>query len=140
MKAVIYFSASKRNRSKGIALSIAGDHFELLPAERIKRIPIITMIRLGFITIRDKYVRVASPKIDFDKYDEVVLVFPIWAGRMAQYMKCYLKDVPFKNKKVTLVASSDSGQKSYLVGLGNIVDPSNDVVDVVMYKKNQLLT
>ena len=140
MKAVIYFSDSKKKRSKEIALTIDGDQFELVPAKKIKRIPIYTFLKLGFITIRDINVRAATPKIDFDKYDEIVLVFPIWAGRMSQYMKSYLKTVPFKGKKVILIATSDSGQKGYMVGLGEVVDPSNDIIDMVMYKKNQLLT
>ena len=83
MKVVIYFSMSKKKRSREIAMSIEGDHYELLPGERIRRIPIISYLRLGFITMKDKDVPVEAPEIDFSKYDEVVLVFPIWAARMA---------------------------------------------------------
>ena len=67
---------------------------------------------------------VQTPEIDFDKYDEVVLVFPIWAARIAQYMKCYLRQVPFKGKKVKLIATSASGKKGYMDGLIDSVDPS----------------
>ena len=74
MKAVIYFSDSKKKRSKEIALTIDGDQFELVPTKKIKRIPIYTFLKLGFITIRDINVRAATPKIDFDKYDEIVRV------------------------------------------------------------------
>jgi hypothetical protein len=56
-------------------MSIEGDHYELLPGERIRRIPIISYLRLGFITMKDKDVPIEAPEIDFDKYDEVVLVF-----------------------------------------------------------------
>ncbi len=138
MKVVIYFSMSRKKRSKGIAMSIEGDHYELRPGERIGRIPIISYLRLGFITMKDKDVPVEAPEIDFDKYDEVVLVFPIWAARMAQYMKCYLNQVPFKSKKVKLIATSNSGQKGYMNGLGDSVDPSNDVIDITMYKRDVL--
>ncbi len=139
MKVVIYFSLSKKKRSRCIAMSIQGDHYELRPGERIGKIPIFSYLRLGFITMRNKKVPVEALEIDFDKYDEVVLVFPIWAARMAQYMKCYLNRVPFKGKKVKLIATSNSGQKGYMNGLGDSIDPSNDVIDIVMYKRDELL-
>ena len=138
MKVIIYFSMSKKKRSRDIAMSIEGDHYELLPGERIRRIPIISYLRLGFITMKDKDVPVEAPEINFDKYDEVVLVFPIWAARMAQYMKSYLNQVPFNGKNVTLIATSTSGRKGYMNGLCDSVDPSNDVIDIVMYKKDVL--
>jgi len=77
--------------------------------------------------MKDKDVPVEAPEIDFDKYDEVVLVFPIWAARMAQYMKSYLNQAPFNGKNVTLIATSTSGRKGYMNGLRDSVDPSNDV-------------
>lgn len=138
MKAVIYFSLSKKKRSKEIAKTIEGDLFELLPATHIPRFFLTRLIILGFATMRNKKVDFDAPKIDFDKYEEVVVVFPIWAGRMAQYMRCYLESVPFKNKKVTIIATSDSGRKGYILNLTEIVEESNEVLDIVMYKKNQL--
>ncbi len=138
MKAVIYLSVSKKKRSKEIAEAINGDLYEMIPANHVPKFILFRLVVLGFATIRDKRLPYDLPKIDFDKYDEVVLVFPIWAGRMAQYMKCYLDTVPFKNKKVTIIASSDSGRKGYILNLTEIVDESNEVVDIVMYKKNQL--
>ena len=139
MKAVIYFSLSKKKRSQEIALQIEGDHFQLLPGNSVPKLYIFQIFTLGFATVRDKVLPVAVPKIDYDKYDEIVLVFPIWAGRMSQYMKSYLKLNQFSNKKVTLVATSDSGRTSYRKNLVNIVDPSNEVSDIVMYKGTQLL-
>lgn len=139
MKAVIYFSLSKKKRSQEIALQIEGDHFELLPANSVPKFYFFQILALGFATVRDKVLPVAVPKINYDKYEEIVLVFPIWAGRMSQYMKSYLKLNQFSNKKVTLVATSDSGKTSYRKNLENIVDPSNEVLDIVMYKGTQLL-
>lgn len=139
MKAVIYFSLSKKKRSREVALQIEGDHYELLPADGVPKIFFFQLVKLGFATIRNKKLSVAVPKIDYDQYEEIVLVFPIWAGRMAQYMKSYLMANPFSGKKVTLVASSDSGRRSYRQNLNDVVDSSNEVIDIVMYKGNQLL-
>ena len=138
MKAIIYFSQSKKQRSKEIAETIKGDLYELLPATKIPKFFLFKMFFLGMATRRNKKLDFDAPKIDFDKYEEVVLVFPIWASGMAQFMKCYLDTVPFKHKKVTIIATSDSGKKGYILNLTEIVHESNDVVDIVMYKKNQL--
>lgn len=139
MKAVIYFSLSKKKKSKNIAMTIQGDHFELLPADGVPKFFLFQLIKLGYITSRDLPVAVSAPKIEYDNYDEIVLVFPIWAGRMSQYMKSFIKLNQFSNKKVTLIATSDSGRTSYKKNLENIVDPSNEVINIVMYKGTQLI-
>jgi putative NADPH-quinone reductase len=138
MKAVIYFTMSKKKRSMHIAQSIEGDTYELLPGESRTKFFLFQLLRYGFMTVTDKKVPFAAPKIDFDQYDEVVLVFPIWAGRMAQYMKEYVKSVPFTGKKVTLIATSDSGSSKYASSFEGILDESNEIVDIVIYKKNQI--
>lgn len=138
MKAVIYFSMSKKKKSRKIAMQIEGDHFELLPGNSIPKFYLFQLIKLGFATVKDKPLPVAVPKIDYALYDEIVLVFPIWAGRMSQYMKSFISNKPFTNKNVTLIATSDSGRETYKKNLENIVDDSNTVIDIVIYKGTQL--
>lgn len=139
MKAVIYFSLSKKKMSEKIAKTIEGDHFALRPADSVPKFYPFQLIKLGFATLKNKSLPVDVPKINYDLYDEIVLVFPIWAGRMAQYMKSFVDLKQFTNKKVTLIASSGSGSQRYKQNLENIVDQTNEVVDIVMYKGTQLI-
>ena len=139
MKAVIYLSVSKRKRSRTIATSIDGDIYQLLPGESIPSFPLFKLFKLGHMTVTDKVVPFSIPKIDYDKYTDIVLVFPIWAGRMAQYMKCYLDTEPFKNKNITLIASSGGGNKRYLKKLQEIELENNKITDIVLYKGTQII-
>lgn len=139
MKAVIYFSFSKRKLSKKVAFSIEGDHYEIFMRKEIKRIPILTMIRLGYWTIRNKDVEFEVPPINFDNYSEIDLVFPIWASRPAIFMSKYLEKNKFKNKKVRFHLLSDSGNNVYGNDIERYLDQSNNVLEVISYKKGTKL-
>lgn len=140
MKAVIYLSVSKNKKSKQIAQTIKGDLYQLLPGESIPKFPLFKMIKLGRATVQNKTVPFAIDKIDYTKYDEIVLVFPIWAGRMAQYMKSFIDQITFKNKNITFVATSKSGRESYIQGLQKIEIPHNKITDIVLYKGTQIIS
>jgi flavodoxin len=74
-------------------------------------------------------------EIKFRNYDTVTLVSPIWAGRVCQYMRKYLETVPFKEKNVILVGSCEGGYKNYFDTYEGILDPSNTVIDKIIYEK-----
>lgn len=139
MKAVIYLSVSRKKQSRKIAESIEGDIYQLLPGESIPRFPLFAMFTLGRKTIFDINVPFSIPKIDFDQYTDIVLVFPIWAGRMAQYMKSYLDSEPFTNKNITLIATSAGGNKRYIKKLKEIDLENNKITDIVLYKGTQVI-
>lgn len=138
MKAVIYLSVSRKKKSLAVAQGINGDLFQLLPGESLPAFPPFKMFKLALMTLGDKSVPFAVQKIDYSKYDEVVLVFPIWAGRMAQYMKSFIDSKPFENKNITLIATSGSGRPSYLQELKLLDVGKNKVTDIVVYKKDQI--
>lgn len=137
MKAIIYFSLSKNKNSKKIASSIEGNLFELVNLEKHYKTAFMNMFIYGFKTVRNKDVRFQAPDIDFDKFEEVVLVSPVWAGKANIFMKKYLETIPFKNKEVTIIGSCDGGYKNYFSSFDGLIDSSNKIVDKQIYVKGE---
>jgi hypothetical protein len=135
MNVVIYFSLSKELNSKKIASSYDGDIFELVNKQRKHKFKAVDMFIYGYKTVANKNVKFEVPDIDFNKYDTVVLVSPVWAGRVNQFMRKYLEKVPFKNKKVIIVGSCDGGYSNYFSSYEGLLDKSNEVIEEVMYVK-----
>ena len=137
MNAIIYFSLSKDLNSKRIASTYDGDIFELVNNEKKRKSAFLNMLIYGFKTISNKDVDFEVPEIDFDKYDTVILVSPVWAGKVNLFMKKYLEKVAFKNKKVIIVGSCDGGYKNYFKSYIGLLDESNEVIEEVMYVKGE---
>ncbi len=138
MKAIIYFTASKNQHCRHIAETFEGDKYQLVPVKPNPKRLFFQLIVFGFYTVSDRKVQFDIPEIDFSKYEEVVIVFPVWAGKMSVFMKQYLQTNPFANKKVTLVASSGGENPQYRK---SILQPLeyNQVVEVIMYKETTRL-
>ncbi len=135
MKAVIYFSMSKKKICRSIASEIDGDHFEIVNLHRqIKFVP-FQMFYYGFKTVAKKTVKFETPVIDFDKYDEVVLVSPVWAGKVNCFMSEYLSHNKFKNKTVTIIGSSLGENKNYFESFDGLIDESNKIEKHITYIK-----
>ena len=137
MNAVIYFSLSKNLNSRKIAITYEGDIFELVNNEKPHKSKIINMFIYGYKTVRNKDVNFDIPDIDFDKYDSIVLVSPVWAGGVNLFMKKYLEKTKFKNKNITLVGSCDGGYKNYFKSFKGLIDESNKVIEEVIYVKGK---
>lgn len=137
MKVVIYNSFSKNRQSETIAKGIKGDIFEIVPSKRIKN-PIMQMLLYGYGTVRKKKMNYTIEPIDFDKYDEVVLVSPVWAGRVNAYTRQFLIDNPFKDKAVTIIGSCQGGYKDYFASFEGLL-VGNDIVEERMYVKGELV-
>ena len=137
MNAVIYFSLSKNLNSKKIALTYEGDTFELVNNEKLHKSTFINMFIYGYKTMRNKDVKFDVPVIDFDKYDNIVLVSPVWAGRVNLFMRKYLEKTKFNNKNITLVGSCDGGYKNYFKSYKGLINESNKVIEEVIYVKGK---
>ncbi len=137
MNAVIYFSLSKDLNSKRIASTYDGDIFELVNNEKKRKGKGINMFVYGYKTMINKDVDFDVPDIDFDRYDNIVLVSPVWAGKVNLFMKKYLEKVPFKNKKAIIVGSCDGGYKNYFKSYEGLLDESNKVIEEVIYVKGE---
>jgi hypothetical protein len=140
MKAIIYHSVSKHHRSKNIALAIEGDHYEIESVKKpIKFVP-FQMMYYGFLTVANRNAPIKPIEIDFLKYDEIVLVSPVWAGRANAYMRQFLKEHVFHDKKVTIIASCDGGYKKYFESFKGLIDGCNEIVEKIVYVKGELVS
>lgn len=137
MKAIIYHTLSKAQNSKRIALEIEGDHFEITGTNKIITFVPFQMIYYGYMTVASRIVELEKLDIDFDKYDEVVLVSPVWAGQVNAYMRQFLKENSFTNKKVTLIGSCSGGYKRYFKSFKGLIDDSNEIIERIMYVKGE---
>ncbi len=139
MKAIIYHSLSKHKRSEQIAKSFEGDHFKIEPVKPPVRFYPFQLMLYGFLTVSGRSVDYKPLDIDWSKYDEVVLVSPVWAGRVNAYMRQFLRDNEFHDKKVTIVASCDGGYKKYFDSYKGLIDGCNEIVDKQVYVKGELV-
>jgi hypothetical protein len=137
MKAIIYHTMSKRRRSEVIAKGIKGDHYEIKGTKRPIKFYPFQLFYYGFITVANKKVNLQPLHIDFAKYDEIVLVSPVWAGRVNAYMRQFLKDNQFHDKKVTIIASCDGGYEKYFDSYKGLIDGCNTIVEKNIYVKGE---
>jgi len=135
MKAIVFHSLSKNQRSRKLAEAIAGDHYEIIPVKKPPRTFFVQLFVYGYKTVADKPVAIEPIAIDFDKYDEIVLVSPVWAGRVNAFMRQFLREYPFKNKKVSIIASCDGGYERYFASFTGLLDPTNEIDDKQVYVK-----
>ena len=135
MKAIIYYSMTKKQKCKNIAYQIEGDHFEIEDLYKPNKCAFFRVIHYAYIVIANKDIEFKTPKIDFDQYDEIFLVSPVWGGKICIFMSRYLKQNIFTNKKVTVVSSSIGENNNYLDSVKEVIDSSNEIVKHITYIK-----
>jgi len=137
MKAIIFFSLSKKQNSRHIAEEMVGDHFEIKNLEKPMKCIVFIMFKYGYKTLFNKEVLFEIEDIDFDKYDEVVLVSPVWAGKANAFMKQYLRTNTIKGKDITIIGScsGEGGYKGYFNSFDSLIDESNNVIEHIMFVK-----
>ena len=138
MKAIIYHSISKNKRSEQIANQIEGDHYEIKGTKKPIKFYPFQLMYYGFLTVSGKSVSLQPIDIDWSKYDQVVLVSPVWAGRVNAFMRQFLKDNQFHDKNVTIIASCDGGYKNYFESFKGLIDGCNEIVEKIVYVKGEL--
>ena len=139
MKAIIYFSGSRKQACKKIANDIEGDHFEIINLHKKIKFAVFQMFYYGYLTFAKKEVKFESPDINFEEYDEIILVSPVWAGKASIFMSQYLKNHQFKNKDVTLISSSMGENKNFFDSFNDLIDKSNNVVEHISYIKGSIV-
>jgi hypothetical protein len=135
MTAIIVHSVSKHKRSLAIAKQFEGDVYEIQSKKRTIQFYPFQLAFYGFLTVANRFVPIHEVQIDYDKYDHIVLISPVWAGRVNAFMRQFLKNHPFNGKKVTLVASCDGGCSNYFESFDGLIDDSNTIVDKQVYIK-----
>ena len=137
MKAIIVHSNSKYQRSMEIAKTFEGDLYQIKPVGKPIKFYPFQLLYYGFLTVSGRTVEIEPLDIDFTKYDEIVLVSPVWAGRANAFMRQFLKNNVFHDKKVTIVGSCDGGYKHYFDSFKGLIDGCNDIVDKQIYVKGE---
>lgn len=135
MKAIIYFSSSKNQVSKSIANTIKGDIYCIENTGKQYRSTFGQMLMYGYKTVFNKKVDFSMPKINFNEYDEIVLVSPVWAGRICAFMRQYLEKANIMNQNITIIGSCDGGYKNYFASYEGLLDDSNKILEKIIYVK-----
>ena len=135
MNAIIVHSTSTKQRSLEIAKTIEGDLYQVEHVKKPFKSKLIQMFCYGYQTVTNKCVKIKPLQIDFNKYEEIYLVSPVWAGRINPYMKQFLKEHKIENKKVHIIASCDGGYEHYFETFEKVLDGSNEIIEEIIYVK-----
>lgn len=135
MNAIIYFSSSKQQRSKKIAEGLSGDVFQIKKKGRQIKSTAMQMFYYGYLTMLKRNVKIEVPKIDFDQYDTITLVSPVWAGRVGAFMRQFLQQNQFTNKQVHIIGTCEGGYEQYFDSFNEYLHPSNTIVETTMFVK-----
>ncbi len=139
MNLVIVHSLSKLKTSLEIAQKIEGDLFQIEHFKKPIKSYFFQMIVYGFRTVANRAVKIKPLDIDFDKYTDIYLVSPVWAGRVNAYMRQFLNTYKFKDKKVHLIGSCLGGYEHYFESFYGLIDASNEIVEKIIYVKGELV-
>ena len=120
-KLVAYFSASGTTRkiAEMIAEATAADLYEIVPKQPYTKDDLNWMDKKSrsSVEMSDKKFRPEISDIDVqvDKYDEIILGFPIWWYVAPTIINTFLESYDFSGKKIVLFATSGGS------GFGNTV-------------------
>jgi len=128
MKAIIYYSLSTRTKRE-LEARFEGDFFRLKGKIKIPKNYWLQMAYLGFFSSFSIPLNYDDLQIDFDKYDEIVLGSPVWAFTFSPFLKKFLRENKFKNKKVTILLTHEGGPGKTLKHFDKYIDSSNKIVD-----------
>ena len=138
MKLFIYYSLSGNGDIIGNYLS--KDNIDIRKVETTKPLPKNTVLRIltgGFlagINHKDKLINFDS---DISKYDEVIIGSPIWNGKLACPINTVLDLVNLKNKKVTFILYSGTGEAPKANKMLSEKYPKANIINLKEPRKNK---
>ena len=118
---VTYFSASgvTAKTANKLAKEVDGDVFEIEPKEKYTSADLNWMDKKSrsSVEMSDKKFRpeISNPDAQVEKYDEIILGFPIWWYIAPTIINTFLEKYDFSGKKIVLFATSGGS------GFGNTV-------------------
>lgn len=127
MRAIIYYSLSGRTKRE-LELRYEGDYFRIKGKIKIPKNYWIQMAYLGTFSSLNIPLNYNELDIDFDKYDEIVLASPVWAFTIVPFMKRFLRENKFKNKKVSLLITHEGGPSKTMKRFKKRVHHSNQII------------
>ena len=140
-KLVAYFSASgtTRKAAEMIAEAAAADLYEIVPKQQYSKADLNWMDKKSrsSVEMSDKTSRpeISDTDASIDKYDEIILGFPIWWYVAPTIINAFLESYDFSGKKIVLFATSGGS------GFGNTVSelkssaPDAVIVEGKVFKK-----
>ena len=120
-KLVAYFSASGTTRkiAEIIAQVAEADLYEIMPKQPYSKGDLNWMDKKSrsSVEMSDKKIRpeISNPDAQVEKYDEIILGFPIWWYVAPTIINTFLEKYDFSGKKIVLFATSGGS------GFGNTV-------------------
>ena len=120
-KLVAYFSASQTTKkiAEIIAQVAEADLYEIIPKQPYSKADLNWMDKKSrsSVEMSDKKFRpeISDTDIQVDKYDEIILGFPIWWYVAPTIINTFLESYDFTGKKIVLFATSGGS------GFGNTV-------------------
>jgi flavodoxin len=81
---------------------------------------------------KKKPIEYTADSIDFDSYDELVFVSPVWGGKLNPYMKKFIEDHPIKNKKIKVIGASKGDNPGYVSSCEGVFDTTNQIQSISM--------
>ena len=120
-KLVAYFSASGTTKriAEMIAEAAAADVYEILPKQPYTKDDLNWMDKKSrsSVEMSDKKFRpeISNTDVQVEKYDEIILGFPIWWYVAPTIINTFLEKYDFSGKKIVLFATSGGS------GFGNTV-------------------
>ena len=120
-KLVAYFSASGTTRkiAEIIAQVAEADLYEIMPKQPYSKADLNWMDKKSrsSVEMSDKKFRpeISNPDVQVEKYDEIILGFPIWWYVAPTIINTFLEKYDFSGKKIVLFATSGGS------GFGNTV-------------------
>ena len=118
---VAYFSASGTTKkvAEMIASAAAADMYEIMPKQPYSKADLNWLDKKSRTSVEmsDKKYRpeIADADAHIDKYDEIILGFPIWWYVAPTIINTFLESYDFSGKKIVLFATSGGS------GFGNTV-------------------
>ena len=118
---VVYFSASGTTRkvAEMIASAADADMYEIVPKQPYSKADLNWMDKKSrsSVEMSDKKFRpeISNTDAPIDKYDEIILGFPIWWYVAPTIINTFLESYDFSGKKIILFATSGGS------GFGNTV-------------------
>lgn len=120
-KLVAFFSASGTTRkiAEMIAQAVEADLYEIMPKQPYSKADLNWMDKKSrsSVEMNDKKFRpeITDMDVQIDKYDEILLGFPIWWYVAPTIINTFLEKYDFSGKKIVLFATSGGS------GFGNTV-------------------
>ncbi len=132
---VVYFSFS--GNSKKIASSFPGDHLEIELNEKLPKLKMFKMFKIASLVAKDHVFKLNYRSINFDKYDEITFVYPVWMGKPAKPMIDFINRINIKNKSIILIQTYAKKPKKALDVMNEVLS-GNNIRHTLNYKHTQI--